>query len=162
MLQVRYISEMGFFDGLSKNHVYTVVSELDTQYVLNNDLGGTSTIQKDKFELIESENPNELHWDVEYDDEGFHAFEWIEKHRSASMCLDLLCYKENHLNENNGHKFSVECFGVWKAKLDNIVPSGCEIGKNMQFTYFRTHTLEHALQVIEEIKTYVNMQLMTS
>jgi len=50
-MKVRYEAETGFYDGLTKGKTYEIIDENDTQFVVNNDLGGKSTIQKTKFEI---------------------------------------------------------------------------------------------------------------
>ncbi|HHT7153119.1 hypothetical protein P4I89_08375 [Bacillus cereus] len=52
MLRVRYIGEMDFYDGVTTGHVYEVIGENQQQYIVNNDLGGTSTLKKSKFVLV--------------------------------------------------------------------------------------------------------------
>lgn len=49
---VKYVGKMDFYDGLTTGKTYEVVRENDTQYIVNNDLGATSTIQKTKFEIV--------------------------------------------------------------------------------------------------------------
>lgn len=50
---VKYVGGMTFFDGLFDGKVYEVIGENDTQYIVDNELGAKSTIQKDKFEIVE-------------------------------------------------------------------------------------------------------------
>lgn len=52
-MKVQYIGDTGFFDGLTQGETYEVVQVLERQYLVNNDLGGISAIQKDKFRIIE-------------------------------------------------------------------------------------------------------------
>ncbi|MEK5477522.1 hypothetical protein NYE70_11315 [Paenibacillus sp. FSL R5-0407] len=51
-MRVKYVGGMDFFDGLTTGVVYTVIGENESQYVVENDLGATSTIQKAKFEIV--------------------------------------------------------------------------------------------------------------
>lgn len=51
MKKVKYESDLGFFDGLIKGKIYVVIEETPTQYVVKNELDGTSRIMKDKFEI---------------------------------------------------------------------------------------------------------------
>jgi hypothetical protein len=51
-MRVKYNGGMDFYDGLTTGEVYKVIGENDTQYIVNNDLGSTSTIQKTKFEKV--------------------------------------------------------------------------------------------------------------
>ena len=44
-----YVSDLMFYDGTSKNGIYEVIEETKNQYVIPNDLGGTSVLDKDKF-----------------------------------------------------------------------------------------------------------------
>lgn len=54
-MRVRYISDIGHFDGLIFGQVYEVDEELELQYVIfPNVLGGTSTVMKDKFEIMDT------------------------------------------------------------------------------------------------------------
>lgn len=53
-MKVKYESDMSFFDGLTRGKIYEVIRENDSQYIVNNDLGAISTINKDKFEIIDS------------------------------------------------------------------------------------------------------------
>lgn len=48
-MKVIYNSDMEFFDGLTKGKEYEVIGENESQYIVNNDLGRISIIQKDKF-----------------------------------------------------------------------------------------------------------------
>jgi hypothetical protein len=49
--KVKYIGGMDFYDGLTTCVIYEVIDENETQYIVNNDLGATSKIQKSKFEV---------------------------------------------------------------------------------------------------------------
>jgi hypothetical protein len=51
-LTVEYQSDMGIYDGLTKGKTYQVINQNDTQYIVKNDLGATSTINKSKFVVI--------------------------------------------------------------------------------------------------------------
>jgi hypothetical protein len=51
-LQVRYEGDTGFYDGLTYGKVYTVIDENETQFVVDNDVGGKSEIQKTKFNVV--------------------------------------------------------------------------------------------------------------
>jgi hypothetical protein len=53
MMKVRYEGDTGHFDGLTYGLVYEVIGENETQFIVNNDLGATSTIQKSKFSIFE-------------------------------------------------------------------------------------------------------------
>ena len=48
----RYISDMEFYDGVSRNMTYSFLSETNERVVVFNDLGATSVLQKDKFSII--------------------------------------------------------------------------------------------------------------
>lgn len=52
-MKVQYNSDLGFFDGLVNGKVYEVIQNLETQYLVKNELDGTSAIKKDKFIIIE-------------------------------------------------------------------------------------------------------------
>lgn len=47
-----YIGNMEYYDGLSNNKTYKVIGENENQYIVSNDLGSVSKIQKDKFVII--------------------------------------------------------------------------------------------------------------
>jgi hypothetical protein len=49
LFKVKYISDCMFFDGTSKDGIYDVIEELEDQYIIKNDLGDVSTLQKEKF-----------------------------------------------------------------------------------------------------------------
>jgi hypothetical protein len=49
---VEYQSDMGIYDGLTKGKTYQVINQNYTQYIVKNDLGATSTINKSKFVVI--------------------------------------------------------------------------------------------------------------
>lgn len=49
---VQYIGGMDFHDGLTTGQIYKVIGENERQYIVNNNLGATSKIQKDKFDVI--------------------------------------------------------------------------------------------------------------
>lgn len=51
-LKVVYESDMGHFDGLTRGETYIVISQTETQYVVKNDSNAKSTIQKDKFTVL--------------------------------------------------------------------------------------------------------------
>lgn len=51
-MKVKYVGGMDFFDGLTTGDVYTVIEENESQYIVENDLWSTSTIQKAKFETV--------------------------------------------------------------------------------------------------------------
>lgn len=51
-MKIKYVGNVDFFDGLTTGKTYEVIGENDSQYIVNNDLGSTSTIQKTKFEII--------------------------------------------------------------------------------------------------------------
>ncbi|WP_305928112.1 hypothetical protein [Bacillus mycoides] len=53
-MTVRYIGGMDFHDGVTSGNVYKVIEENEHQYIVNNDLGGTSTLKKSKFVVITS------------------------------------------------------------------------------------------------------------
>lgn len=50
-MKIKYKSDLGFFDGLTKGNVYEVIEETETQYVMVNDLEGKSWVLKDKFDI---------------------------------------------------------------------------------------------------------------
>lgn len=50
-MRVTYHGGMDFYDGLTTGRAYEVVSENEEQYILNNDLGGVSEINKNKFKV---------------------------------------------------------------------------------------------------------------
>ena len=52
---VKYVDGVDFYDGLTTGKTYEIADENESQYIVNNDLGGTSSIQKSKFEIIKSE-----------------------------------------------------------------------------------------------------------
>jgi hypothetical protein len=47
---VVYQGDTGFFDGLTYGSPYEIVGENESQYIVKNDFGARSTIQKTKFE----------------------------------------------------------------------------------------------------------------
>ena len=51
-MKVKYDSDCGFFDGITAGKIYEVVEEKGTQYVVGNDSGSTSHIQKEKFIIM--------------------------------------------------------------------------------------------------------------
>lgn len=51
-MKVAYIGKMDFYDGLTTGKIYEVIEETETKYIVSNDLGGTSTISKEKFEIM--------------------------------------------------------------------------------------------------------------
>jgi hypothetical protein len=51
-LKVVYEGDTGHFDGLTRFKTYIVDEETENQYVVKNDIGGKSTISKDKFKII--------------------------------------------------------------------------------------------------------------
>lgn len=51
-MKVKYVGGMDFHDGLKTGNTYEVIGENERQYIVNNDLGAKSTIQKTKFEVI--------------------------------------------------------------------------------------------------------------
>lgn len=52
-MRVRYIGGLDFYDGLTTGQTYTVIEETQSQFVVKNDLGGVSRIQKSKFEELD-------------------------------------------------------------------------------------------------------------
>lgn len=52
-MTVTYIGGMDFYDGLTTGKTYTVLEETQAQFVVENDLGGTSRIVKHKFEEMD-------------------------------------------------------------------------------------------------------------
>lgn len=48
---VEYIGDTGFYDGATKDNLYPVLEELENQYVIKNDYGDISTLEKIKFNL---------------------------------------------------------------------------------------------------------------
>jgi len=52
-MKVKYVGGMDFYDGLTTGQIYEVIDENERQFVVNNDLGATSTIRKIKFEIVE-------------------------------------------------------------------------------------------------------------
>lgn len=52
-MKVKYVGGMDFHDGLTTGQTYTVIEETHSQFVVKNDLGGVSRIQKSKFEELD-------------------------------------------------------------------------------------------------------------
>ena len=53
-VQATYISNMGFYDACSKGHQYLVIDnpkDADRVIVVHNDLGGSSSLLREKFEF---------------------------------------------------------------------------------------------------------------
>lgn len=55
-LEVVYNGGMDYYDALTTGETYKVHNENETQYVVMNDLGTTSTILKSKFKVITKQN----------------------------------------------------------------------------------------------------------
>ena len=53
LFEVVYISDMGFYDAVTRNREYRVIEELEHQYVVINDVLSTSSLSKDKFVIKE-------------------------------------------------------------------------------------------------------------
>ena len=49
LFKVKYMSDMGHFDGLTRGEIYDVIGVLATQIEVVNDVNSISTISKDKF-----------------------------------------------------------------------------------------------------------------
>lgn len=48
---VECVSNMGFYDGTTQGQLYPVLEVLENQYVIKNDYGDFSTLQKNKFKI---------------------------------------------------------------------------------------------------------------
>lgn len=49
----RYIGDVGHFDGLTAGQFYRIIGENESQFIVfPNDLGGNSTIHKEKFDQV--------------------------------------------------------------------------------------------------------------